>query len=89
MNYELPKYEKKEYLERYSKEFEVDSVRSSKVASIVFKRPSASSLEFERKVRISERERKNIQQAQTRLRKKNPSFRFRTFLLILSGYICS
>lgn len=76
MNYELPKYEKKEYLEGYAKEFEADSVRSSKVASIVFKRPSASSLEFERKARISERERKNIQQAQTRLRKKNPSFRF-------------
>lgn len=74
MNYELPKYEKKEYMEGYDKVFEAESQRSTKVASIVFKRPS--SCEFERKGRITERERKNIQQAQTRLRKKNPSFRF-------------
>jgi len=75
MTFDLPKYEKKEYLDRYSEEFEAESVRATKVASIVFKRPSAA-CEFERKGRMSERERKNIQQAQARLRKKNPSFRF-------------
>jgi len=74
MGAELPKYEKKEYLDKYAKEFETESVRNTKVASIVFKRPSAC--EFERRGRITERERKNIQQAQTRLRRKNPSFRF-------------
>lgn len=74
MTFDLPKYEKKDYLERYSKEFGAESARSTEVASIVFKRPSAA-CEFERRGRMSERERKNIQQAQTRLRKKNPSFR--------------
>ena len=74
MSADLPNYEKKEYLDAYAKEFETEPVRNAKVASIVFKRPSAC--EFERRGRITERERKNIQQAQTRLRKKNPSFRF-------------
>lgn len=74
MKYDMPDYEKKDYLNKYTQEFGTEPVTSSRVASIVYKKPSA--YEYERRSKLSERERKNIHQAQLRLKKKNPSFRF-------------
>jgi len=74
MTYDLPEYEKKDYLTKYTEEFGASPMTTSRVASIVYKKPSA--YEYERRNKLSDRERKNIHQAQSRLKKKNPSFRF-------------
>jgi len=71
MEYELPEYEKAEFLQEYTKE--IGEVRSGKVTAIVYKKPSGYS--FDRKARIGKRESKNIRQAQIRLKKKNPDFK--------------
>eukprot|EP00116_Pleurobrachia_bachei_P012230 sb/3472492/ len=74
ISYDLPRYEKKEYLSHYKKEFGAEPVRQTKVCTIVFKRPSAQ--EFDRRGKMTDRERKNVQQGQQRLQKVNPSLRF-------------
>jgi len=73
MTMTMPKYEKSEYLEKWSTSMEKAILRDSKCTAVVYKKPSGYA--YDRRRKMGRREQEAIKGTQIRLKKTNPSLR--------------